>query len=97
MKGQKRARKPTSVGEMLREEFLKPMNLTQRALAEHLEMETKAINKLVNEKTGVTPIMALKLAKAFGTSAEFWLNLQMANDLWELEKSDIKMPKKLIA
>lgn len=93
----KRSRKPTSVGEMLKEEFLAPLGLTQRQLAEHLGMEVKAINRLVNNKTSITPIMALKLSAAFGTTPEFWMNLQNANDFWELENTNIDLPEKLSA
>ena len=93
----KRVRKPTSVGEMLQEEFLTPMNLTQRQLADHIGVEVKTINRIVNNKTSTTPLMALKLSAAFGTSAEFWINLQNANDLWELQNSNIDLPKKISA
>ena len=93
----KRTRRPTTVGEMLREEFLAPLGLTQRQLAEHLAMEVKAINRLVNNKTTITPVMALKLSAAFGTTPEFWMNLQNANDFWELEHSNIDLPEKISA
>ena len=93
----KRTRKPTTVGEMLREEFLLPLGLTQIVVADHIGCEVKAINRLVNNKTSITPVLALKLSSAFGTTPEFWLNLQMANDLWELKKSNIRLPKKISA
>lgn len=93
----KRTRKPTTIGEMLKEEFLSPLGLTQRQLADHLKVEVKAINRLVNNKTSITPIMALKLSAAFGTTPEFWMNLQNANDFWELNNSDIDLPKKISA
>lgn len=89
----KRTRKPTSIGEMLKEEFLSPLGLTQRQLADHLGIEVKTINRLVNNKTSITPVMALKLSAAFGTTPEFWMNLQNANDFWELNNSDIDLPK----
>lgn len=93
----KRTRKPTSVGEMLKEEFLLPLGLTQKEFAEHLGMEVKAINRLVNGRTSITPLLALKMASALGTSPEFWMNLQMATDLWELHNSNIELPAKLSA
>ncbi len=83
-------RKPTSPGEILIEEFLKPLDLTQRQLADHLDCDYKVINRIVNEQTAVTPEMATKLAAAFDTTPDFWLNAQMAVDLWLLRT---KKPK----
>lgn len=77
-----RKREPTSPGEILLEEFLKPLGLTQRRLADHLGCDVKVINRVVNGPTGVTPEMALKLGAAFQTSPEFWLNAQKAVDLY---------------
>lgn len=77
-------RKPTSPGEILSEEFLKPLGLTQKELAEHLGCDYKVINRIVNERASITPEMALKFAAAFKTTPDFWLNAQMALDLWEL-------------
>lgn len=77
-------RKPTSPGEILTEEFLKPLGFSQKQLAEHLGCDYKVINRIVNEQTSVTPEMATKLAAAFDTTPDFWLNAQMAIDLWEL-------------
>jgi addiction module HigA family antidote len=74
-------RVPTHPGEVLLEEFLKPLNLTQVALAEHLGVPVQRINELVNGKRGVTPETAWLLAQAFETSPEFWINLQSAHDL----------------
>lgn len=93
----KRNRKPTTAGEMLKQEFLIPLGLTQREFAEHIGLEVKAINRLVNNRTSVTPMLALKLSAALGTTPEFWLNLQIANDLWELRNAKIKLPKKISA
>ena len=93
----KRMRKPTPVGEMLKEEFLTPLGLTQRELAEHIGVEVKTINRLVNNKTSVTPVLALKLSSALGTTPEFWMNLQNSNDFWELKNSNIELPSKISA
>jgi addiction module HigA family antidote len=93
----KRTRRPTSVGEMLKEEFLIPLELTQRDFAEHLGLEVKAINRLVNNRTSITPLLALKMSAALGTTPEFWMNLQLANDLWELKSSNIDLPSKISA
>lgn len=74
-------RAPTHPGEILSEEFLKPLGLTQVALAKHLGVPVQRINELVRGKRGVTPETAWLLAGAFGTTPEFWLNLQANHDL----------------
>ncbi len=83
-------RQPTHPGEVLREEFLKPLGITQSHLAKALHTSFRAINELVNEKRGITTEMALKLAKYFGTTPQLWLNLQNQYDLYrvEMKKSD---------
>jgi len=93
----KRMRKPTTPGEMLKEEFLAPLDLTQRQFADHLNVEVKTINRLVNDKTSITPLMALKLSAALGTTPEFWLNLQSATDLWETQNSNVELPERISA
>lgn len=77
-------RKPTSPGEILNEEFIKPLGLTQKELANHLGCDYKVINRIINERASVSPEMAVKLAAAFETTPDFWLNAQMAIDLWML-------------
>lgn len=84
-------RKPTSPGEILFEEFLIPLEITQRKLAEHLECDYKVINRIVNEKASVSPEMAIRLAAAFNTTPSFWLNAQMALDLWRLRAQKPKI------
>jgi len=76
-------REPTHPGEMLLEEFLKPMALTQRHIAEGIHVPYQRINELVNRKRGMTPSTALRMAKFFGTSADFWMNLQLRWDLYQ--------------
>jgi addiction module HigA family antidote len=76
-------RKPVSVGEMLTEEFLTPMGLTQGALAEAMGVERKLVNELCNDRRTVTADTALMMARVFGNSPEFWLNVQRRTDLWE--------------
>jgi addiction module HigA family antidote len=76
-------RKPLSAGEMLREEFLTPMGLTQGALAEAMGVQRKLVNELWNDRRAVTADTALMLARVFGNSPEFWLNVQRRTDLWE--------------
>ena len=72
---------PTHPGEVLLEEFLEPLELTQVALAAHLGVPVQRINELVRGKRGVTPETAWLLAGAFGTTPEFWLALQTSHDL----------------
>lgn len=74
-------RTPTHPGEVLAEEFLGPLGLTQVALAAHLGVPVQRINELVRGKRGVTPETAWLLAGAMGTTPEFWLNLQFNHDL----------------
>jgi len=76
-------RKPASVGEMLVEEFLTPMGLTQSALAQAMAVPRKLVNELCNNRRAVTADTALMLARVFGNSPEFWLNVQRRTDLWE--------------
>ncbi|WP_034728898.1 HigA family addiction module antitoxin [Bacteriovorax sp. BSW11_IV] len=92
-----RTRKPTSVGEMLNEEFLIPLKLTQKVFADHLGVDVKTINRLINGRTSVTATLALKIASALGTTPEFWMNLQIATDLWELQNTKIKLPGQISA
>src|SRR5690606_18840831 len=77
-------RRPASVGEILNEEFLIPMGLTQGALAEATGLPRKHVNELCNNRRAVTAATALILARAFGNSPDFWLNIQRRNDLWEV-------------
>ena len=81
-------RPPTHPGEMLREEFLHPMNLSQRALAQAIGVPYQRVNELVNGRRGMTPSTALRLAKYFGMSAGFWMNLQLRWDLYHAQKQE---------
>ena len=74
-------RQPTHPGEILKEEFLAPLEMSQSHLAKALHTSFRAINELVNEKRGITVEMALRLSKYFGTSPQLWLNLQNQYDL----------------
>lgn len=76
-------RRPASVGEILVEEFLVPMGLTQGALAEAMGVPRKHVNELCNDRRAVTAPTALILARVFGNSADFWLNLQRRQDVWQ--------------
>jgi addiction module HigA family antidote len=76
-------RKPAGVGEILIEEFMAPMGLTQSALADAMGVQRKHVNELCNERRAVTVPTALILARVFGNSPDFWLNAQRRSDLWE--------------
>ena len=69
-------REPTHPGVILREEFLQPMGISQRELAEGIHVPYQRVNELINGKRGITPSTALRLAKYFGTTPGFWMNLQ---------------------
>ncbi|MCC7201811.1 MAG: HigA family addiction module antidote protein [Nitrospirae bacterium] len=92
---------PTHPGEMLLEEFLKPLNMAQSELAEKLGVSYPRVNELIHGKRGITPNTALRLEKLFGMEAQFWLNLQVAWDLYNVAHSssakEIKKIKKLRA
>jgi addiction module HigA family antidote len=75
-------RRPVSVGEILTEEFMEPMGLTQAALAEAMGVQRKHVNELCNDRRNVTAATALILSRVFGNSPDFWLNVQRRNDLW---------------
>src|SRR5713101_37052 len=76
-------RKPATVGEILTEEFMEPMGLTQGTLAEAMGVARKHVNELCNDRRAVTAATALILARVFGNSPEFWLNVQRRSDLWD--------------
>ena len=74
-------RNPTSPGEMLLEEFLRPLGISQLAFARHVGVSFKRINEIVNGRRAITPETAWLFAKAFGNSPRFWMNLQTTYDL----------------
>ena len=79
--------RPTHPGEMLREDFLPDYGLTVSSLAKALGVSRQTVNELLREHRAVSPEMALRLARLFGNSPEFWLNAQRAVDLWDAAKS----------
>lgn len=94
-------RKPATVGEILSEEFMQPLGLTQGALADAMGVQRKHVNELCNDRRSVTAPTALILARVFGNSPDFWLNVQRRNDLWEAmhspeEKARIERAKPLV-
>jgi addiction module HigA family antidote len=95
-------RKPVTVGEILMTEFMEPMNLTQAKLAAAMGVQRKHVNELCNNRRNVTAATALILARVFGNSPDFWLNVQRRSDLWEAmhsprERKRIERAKPLAA
>ncbi|MFO7557625.1 MAG: HigA family addiction module antitoxin [Desulfobacterales bacterium] len=87
-------REPTHPGEMLMEEFLIPMSITQRDLSKAIHVPYQRINEIVNGRRGITPSTALRLAKFFNMSEDFWMNLQLRWDLYRakrLEEGKLQM------
>jgi addiction module HigA family antidote len=80
-------RKPAGIGEILAEEFMQPLGLTQGALAAAMGVQRKHVNELCNGKRAVTAPTALILARVFGNTPDFWLNVQRRSDLWEAMNS----------
>lgn len=89
-------REPTSPGEILREEFLTPLGISQKQLADHLGCDVKVINRIVNNKSSVTPEMALKLGSTFNTSPQFWLNAQQAVDIYRVMQKVKTFPDPIV-
>jgi antitoxin HigA-1 len=87
------SRTPTHPGEMLLEEFLVPMGLTQRDLATAIHVPYQRINDLVNGRRGITPSTALRLAKFFGMTPDFWMNVQLRWDLYFAQQEELNVLK----
>lgn len=81
-------REPIHPGEMLVEEFLVPLEISQRSLADAIHVPYQRVNELVNKRRGITPSTALRLAKFFGVSPDFWLNLQVRWDLYKAQQKE---------
>ena len=86
--------KPTHPGEMLREDFLPDYGLTTAGLAEALGVSRQTINEVLREKRAISPVMALRLARLFGSTPEFWLNTQRAYDLWQAKRDNQQKSKR---
>lgn len=84
---QQALRKPTTPGDVLQYEYLEPLNLKISDLAEMLNVHRNTISALVNNNRKLTADMAIKLAKTFDTTIEFWLNLQLNVDIWEAQSN----------
>lgn len=79
----KMTRQPTHPGEIIKEDYLKPLSITITTLASVLNISRKTLSKIINENGAITPDMALRLSRAFDTSPIFWINLQRNYDLWK--------------
>ena len=78
-------RRPTHPGNIIKEDYLLPLSITIKDMAENLGVSRKTLSKIVNERGAITPDMALRLSRAFDTTPDFWLNLQKNFDLWQAE------------
>jgi|TARA_R100001143_G_scaffold22475_1_gene23680 addiction module HigA family antidote len=83
------AHQPTSVGTMLKEEFLEPLGITQGELAKAMGVGRKTVNELCGGRRGITADTAFLLAKVLGTTPDFWLNLQVINDMWLAKHNEV--------
>ncbi|MDA0750514.1 MAG: HigA family addiction module antitoxin [Verrucomicrobia bacterium] len=88
-------RRPTHPGEMLREDYLPDFELSVSGLANAIGVSRQSINELLRERRSISPEMALRLARLFGNSPEFWLNAQRAVDLWNASKAIHKDVKRI--
>ena len=86
---------PTHPGEMLRDEFLDPLGITQRELADAVHVPYQRVNEIVNGRRGITPSTALRLAKYFGNTPGFWMNLQLRYDLYAAKQDEAEELKKI--
>jgi len=88
---------PPHPGEILRELYLDPLDLTVTEAAQALGVSRKTLSMLLNERAGISPEMAYRLARAFSTSPDLWINLQKQRDLWEARETDVSGVRSLVA
>lgn len=88
-------REPTHPGEMLLEEFLKPMAISQRELADRIRVPYQRVNELINKRRGITPSTALRLGRVFGNTPSFWMNLQLRWDLYRAQLAEAAELKRI--
>ena len=86
-------REPTTPGEILSEEFLKPLGMTQTELADHIGCDVKVVNRIVNGRSAVTAEMAIRLGAALRMSPEFWLNAQQSVDIYRAARRMKNVPE----
>ena len=86
-------RQPTHPGKILLQEFLRPANITQQQLAQHMGWSFARVNEVVNGKRGISAVTALSLAEAFNNSPKFWLNLESNWELWHAGQKHTHIPR----
>ena|SRR6187397_2511140 len=84
-------REPSHPGEILKEEYLIPLGITQATIAKDLEIPYQRINEILNKKRGITPSTALRLARYFNTTPDFWMNLQLRVDMYHALRKEEKI------
>jgi addiction module HigA family antidote len=89
----KMIRRPTHPGNIIKEDYLLPLSITIKDMADTLGISRKTLSKIINERGAITPDMALRLSRAFDTTPDFWLNLQKNYDLWHAEKESQEWKK----
>jgi len=94
--GWKITRTPVHAGEMLREEFMKPLGISINGLALELHVPVTRISEIVNQRRGITADTALRLARYFGTSADFWMNIQKDYELILTQQKSLKTIKRQV-
>ena len=86
-------RRPTHPGNIIKEDYLLPLSITIKDMADTLGVSRKTLSKIINERGAITPDMALRLSRAFDTTADFWLTLQKNYDLWHAETASKEWQK----
>ncbi|MBN1931023.1 MAG: HigA family addiction module antidote protein [Desulfobacterales bacterium] len=89
----KMIRRPTHPGNIIKEDYLLPLSITIKDMADSLGVSRKTLSKIINERGAITPDMALRLSRAFDTTPNFWLNLQKNYDLWQAETASKEWQK----
>ena len=89
-------RVPTTPGEILQEEYLKPLGLTQKQLADHIGCDVKVVNRIINNKTSITAEMAVELASTFKTTPQSWINAQQAVDIYRAYNRIKSVPEPIV-
>jgi addiction module HigA family antidote len=89
----KMTRRPTHPGNIIKEDYLLPLSISIKEMAETLGISRKTLSKIINERGSITPDMALRLSRAFDTTPDFWLNLQKNFDLWQAERESREWKK----
>lgn len=88
-------REPTHPGDILLHEFMEPLGISQTQLAKDLNTTFRTINEIINHKRGISPEMAVRLARYFSTSEELWINLQMQHEIYRVKEKKKKALEKV--